>query len=81
LVRAYVFITARPGTSKRLLSKIKTLKDISGVKLADSIFGRFDAIVMIEADTVYTLGEIVYKIIEKQPDIIHTETAIVLSED
>lgn len=79
-MRAYIFITARPGTSKQLLEKIKSIRDISGVKLADSIFGRFDAIVVIEADTIYTVGDIVYQIIEKQPDIIHTETAIVLSD-
>jgi len=74
-------ITAKPGTSKQLLSRIKSIRGISGVKAADSVFGRFDAIVVIEADTIYNLGDVVYQIIEKQEDIVHTETALVLSED
>jgi len=47
---------------------------------ADSIYGRFDAIVLVEAPDLESINELVYRVIGKDPDIVHTETSIVLSE-
>jgi len=76
-VRAYIFIETKPGTSEEVVKKIK--ERVKEVVQADSIYGRFDAIILIEAPDLESLNEIVYKEIEKDSNIIHTETSLVLS--
>ena len=76
-VRAYIFIETKPGTSEEVVKKIK--ERVKEVVQADSIYGRFDAIILIEAPDLESLNEIVYKVIEKDSNIIHTETSLVLS--
>jgi len=71
-----VFITAKPGTSEEVVKAIKEAREIEGVVQADSIYGRFDAIVIIEAPDMKTISSTVYKVIEKIPNVIHTETAL-----
>lgn len=75
-MRAYVLITAKPGTSEEVIKAIKATRKIKGVVQADSIYGRFDAIIIIEAPDLNTISSIVYKVIEKIPNVIHTETAL-----
>ncbi len=41
-----------------------------------SVFGRYDAIVVIDSDTIEEIGNVVYQVIEKNPNIIHSETAV-----
>ena len=77
-MRAYVLITAKPGTSEDVLKALKEAKTIKGVIQADSVYGRFDAIIVIEAPDVKTISEILYRVIEKNPNITHTETLITL---
>ena len=74
-MKAYILITARPGTSEELLSSLKEARTLKGVVSADSVFGRFDAIVVIDVETLEEIGNMVYQVIEKNPNIIHTETA------
>jgi len=76
-MKAYVLLTAKPGTSEKVLEAIKLAKEIN-VILADSVYGRFDAVVVIEAPDIKVLSEMVYKLIGKHPDITHTETLITL---
>ncbi|OYT66540.1 hypothetical protein B6U74_00580 [Candidatus Bathyarchaeota archaeon ex4484_205] len=76
-MRAYIFIETKPGTSEEVVKKIK--ERVKEVVQADSIYGRFDAIILIEAPDLESLNEIVYKVIEKDSNIIHTETSLVLS--
>lgn len=75
-MRAYVLITTRPGTSEEVVSAIKATRDIKGVMLADSVYGRFDAVVVIEAEDIETISKTLYKVIEKMPNIVHTETLL-----
>lgn len=77
-MRAYILVKAKPGTSEDILKVIKGLKGIN-VILADSVYGRFDAVVVIEAQDLKALSEMVYKMIGGHPDILHTETLITLS--
>jgi DNA-binding Lrp family transcriptional regulator len=72
-MKAYVLITAKPGTSENVVRAIKEIKDVVSV---DSVWGRFDVIAVIEAPSLEKIGEIVYKVVAKHPEIIHTETAI-----
>ena len=77
-MRAYVLITVKPGTSEEVLSLIKTTREIKGVVLADSVYGRFDAIVVIEAEDLKSITDIIYKVIGRYPNITHTETLLTL---
>lgn len=75
-MRAYVLITAKPGTSEQILKALEETRTIEGVVQADSVYGQYDAIVVIEAPSLDEISHIIYNIIEKIPNIIHTETAL-----
>lgn len=73
-IRAFVLITTKPGTSEDIVRS----RRIKGVKLANSVFGRYDAVVVIEADSLEELKKIIYEVIEQHPNVIRTETLISL---
>ncbi len=77
-MRAYILITTRPGTSEDVLAKLKETRALKGVVSADTVFGRYDAIVVIDSDSLEEIGNVVYQVIEKNPNIIHSETAVAL---
>ena len=77
-MRAYIFIRTRPGTSEEVVRRIRS--KVKGVIQADSIYGRFDAVVLVEAPDLESINELVYRVIGRDPDIVHTETSIALSE-
>ena len=77
-MRAYIFINTKPGTSEEVVKRIKS--QVKEVVQADSIYGRFDAMLVIETANLESISKILYKIIEKDPNIIHTETSLVLSD-
>jgi DNA-binding Lrp family transcriptional regulator len=77
MVKAYILITTKPGTSENV---VKALREIEEVKDADSVYGRYDVIAIIEGPDLRTLSEIIYKRIETIPNIIRTETAITLGK-
>jgi len=76
-MRTYVFIETKPATSLDVVARIK--KNVREVVQADAIYGRFDAVIVIDAPSLEKVNEILYKVIEKDPNIIHTETSLVLS--
>jgi len=75
-MKAYLLIETRPGTSEDVVKGIKMR--FENVLHADSVYGRHDVVAVIEAPDLKTLNEFVYKVIEKDPNIVHTETAITL---
>ena len=75
-MKTYIFIETKPATSIEVVERIK--KRVKEVVQADAIYGRFDAVIVIEAPSLEHVNEILYKVIEKDPNIIHTETSIVL---
>lgn len=75
VVKAYVFIVTKPGTSMEVSNEIKKIK---GVHSADPIYGRFDVVATIEAENPEELTKLLYRVIEKIPNIVRTETSIVL---
>ncbi|PDM25938.1 AsnC family transcriptional regulator [Candidatus Bathyarchaeota archaeon B24-2] len=77
MLRAYILIQTKPGTSEEVVKRIKS--KVKEVTQADSVYGRYDAIVVIEAPNLESINEILYRVIEKDPNIIHTETSLVLS--
>jgi hypothetical protein len=62
----------RPGTSEEIVQSRK----IKGVTLANSVLGRFDAIAVVEANSSEELTKIIYEMIEKHPNVVHTETLL-----
>jgi len=75
-MRAYVFIKTKPATSLEVVKRIKS--KVKEVVQADAIYGRYDAVVIVEAPNLESVNEILYKVIEKDPNIVHTETSLVL---
>ena len=65
-------ITVKPGTSEDIVRS----RRIKGVKMANSVLGRFDAVVVVEAETLEELRKIIYEMVEQHPNVIHTETLI-----
>jgi DNA-binding Lrp family transcriptional regulator len=62
----------RPGTSEEIVRSRK----IKGVMMANSVLGRFDAIAIVEADNSEELTKIIYEMIERHPNVVHTETML-----
>jgi DNA-binding Lrp family transcriptional regulator len=75
-MKAYVLIQTKPGASEDVVKAIKSR--VKNVLHADSVYGRHDVIVVIEAPNLEKLNEVVYKVVEKDPNIVHTETSITL---
>jgi DNA-binding Lrp family transcriptional regulator len=76
-MKAYILISTKPGTSLEVVKRIK--EKTKEVVTADAIFGRYDAILILEAPALENINQVVYKIIEKDPNVTRTETSIVLS--
>jgi DNA-binding Lrp family transcriptional regulator len=72
MLRAFVMVTMKPGTSEQIVKS----RRIKGVKMANSVLGRFDAVVVIETTNLEELRKIIYEMIEQHTDVIHTETYI-----
>ncbi len=72
VIRAFVLVTTKPGTSHEIV----TSRRIRGVKMASSVFGRFDVVLVIEAKNLQELAKIIYDDIASHPNVVHTETLI-----
>lgn len=71
-LRAFVLITMKPGTSEEIVRS----RRIKGVQMANSVLGRFDAAVVVEAENLEDLSKIIYEMVEQHPNVVHTETLI-----
>jgi len=76
-MKAYIFIETKPATSLEVVKRIKS--KVKEVIQADAIYGRYDAVVVIETPNLESINDILYKVIEKDPNIVHTETSLALS--
>ena len=77
-MRGYVLLNTKPGTSEEVLKSLKESRLLKSVVSADSVFGRFDVILVIEAKDMEEFGNILYQVIEKNPNVISTETCFAL---
>ncbi|MCS6785014.1 MAG: Lrp/AsnC ligand binding domain-containing protein [Candidatus Caldarchaeum sp.] len=73
-VFAYVLVRTEPGTSHQIVS----LRTMPGVVLAHSVFGRFDAVLVVSANSLEELSTKVYEIVSKQPSVVKVETLVCL---
>ena len=71
-VIAYVLLRTKPGTSHQIIASRK----IPGVQMASSVFGRYDAVLVISAKDMDELSKTMYDVIEKHPNVEHSECLI-----
>jgi len=76
-MKAYLLISTKLGTSLEVVQRIKS--KVKEVIMADAIYGKYDAIIVIEAPALENINRIVYTVIEKDHDVTRTETSIVLT--
>ncbi|MCP8311902.1 MAG: Lrp/AsnC ligand binding domain-containing protein [Candidatus Methylarchaceae archaeon HK02M1] len=74
-LRAFIMVTMKPGTASQMIKS----NNIKGLKMANSVLGRFDAVLVIEAESIEELKRNIYEIIDQHPDVVHTETLISIS--
>ena len=72
---AYVLINCRLGNEDRI---IRELKGIRGVVEASGVYGLYDIVAKVRADTQEEFGEIVAKRMKKIANIVSTNTLIVV---
>lgn len=77
MIRAFVLVKTKPGTSEEVVRA----RRVRGVKLANSVFGRFDAVLIIEVKNFEELKKTIYEVLEKLEHVEHTETLISLSTE
>ena len=73
MVFAGVLLKIDVARAKEILNEIK---DIEEVKNAFLVFGRYDAVVMLEAKSIEDIGRVVIEKIAKVPGVRSTETLI-----
>ncbi len=67
----------KPGTSEEVVRA----RRVKGVKLASSVLGRFDAVLVIEAKDLEELRKTIYEALEKIEHVEHTETLLSFSTE
>ena len=73
-VLAYVLVTLNPGTEKDILKKISHLDEVTRVSM---MYGEYDAIIKVCAETLEQLNEFLTDKLRVLPDIFQTATLIV----
>jgi DNA-binding Lrp family transcriptional regulator len=72
-MKAYVLITIRTGEVRQV---VRQLRKVEQVKEANMTFGPYDAVVIIEADDINSLGTILANDIQPIPGILETLTCL-----
>ena len=75
LTKAYVLINSELGSEERL---IEDIKKIDGVKQADRVYGVYDLIAQVEAESSDRLKQIVTGTIRRMSGVRSTLTMIVI---
>ncbi len=73
-VLAYVLVTLNPGTEKDILKKIAYLNEVTRVSM---MYGEYDAIIKVNAETLDQLNQFLTDKLRVLPDIFQTATLIV----
>jgi len=74
-VSAYILMEAEGGKAGNACA---TIRNISGVKSADTVTGLFDIIALVQADNLEELGELVVSKIQAVDGVRKTQTAVVV---
>lgn len=76
-MKAYVLITIQTGGIHEV---IRHLNRLVGVHEASMTFGPYDAVAVVEADSIKDMGEILATKIQPIPGIIDTITCLAIEE-
>jgi DNA-binding Lrp family transcriptional regulator len=74
--KAYILVETTVGRNREIIAALKKVQGISSVEL---ITGPYDLIVVVEADSLVGVGDIVTTHIHPVPGIIRTVTCLVMS--
>jgi DNA-binding Lrp family transcriptional regulator len=75
MVKAYSLISAEPGKTSEVFSKIKQIED---VKSAEAVAGPYDIVARIEVDSLEKLTKTIFGDIRSIPGVTNTTTLIVV---
>ncbi|OGP94975.1 MAG: hypothetical protein A2Z19_00260 [Deltaproteobacteria bacterium RBG_16_54_18] len=73
MMKAYILVSLVPGLETNTLSQISSL---SGVEETDLVFGRWDVVVQVKADTIANLSRMVVNQMRGLQGVQTTETLI-----
>ena len=73
-MKAYVLLKIRVG---EVGAVVKQLRRVNGVVEADMTFGPYDAVAVVKAEDINSLGNLVYLNIQPVPGILETLTCLV----
>ena len=73
MMKAYILVSLVPGLETKTLSQISSL---SGVEETDLVFGRWDVVVQVKADTIANLSRMVVNQMRGLQGVQTTETLI-----
>lgn len=76
-MKAYVLINIHTGVIHEV---IRNLQRLEGIHEANMTFGPYDAVAVIEADSVKNLGDILASKIQPIPGILNTITCLAVEE-
>jgi len=71
-MKAYVLATTRIGTAEKVAEAIRKEKNVTS---ADAVYGRFDVIIIANSPEMEIIDGIIHEI-QRNPDVLHTETAL-----
>jgi DNA-binding Lrp family transcriptional regulator len=73
--KAYVLIETQVGRTKQV---VDTIRKLPGVVLVDSVTGPYDAIAVIQAETLNDIGALIVEKVHPVAGISRTVTCLVL---
>ncbi|HEY46303.1 MAG: hypothetical protein AMJ88_05400 [Anaerolineae bacterium SM23_ 63] len=76
-MKAYILIHIRTGDIREV---IRQLRRVEGVREANMTFGPYDAIAVVEAQDVKTIGNIIATAIQPIPGVLDTITCLAVEE-
>ncbi len=75
MISAYVFIECTAGAAREVA---KEVREIQGVKRANSTTGPYDVIVLVEAPDINVLGDFIVTKIQGLPGVLRTQTNVIV---
>ena len=73
MVRAYVLISAKPGTALEVVTRLKAT---DGVVQADAITGEYDVIAQVEAGDIAGIGKLIVEKVQGAEGVFKTITCL-----
>lgn len=76
-MKAYILIKIRPGSGAEV---IRNTKKLAGISEAHLTFGPYDAVAVVQVDSVARLSRIVHEEVHPIPGVLDTLTCLAADE-